>query len=197
MAYSTLMPPPPPPPLQAWQIDPESMTISPCEFASLEIPVGDPRFMSCISAAAELEGVQGIDYLRAGQLLGRNPFDVAPYTVQRGGRRLVLWCVEGVTDDDHTSMPGFKVFGRLDKYVGRAILVEYKGGRAVKKAIPREEVVVSWVKAGLAGERGPVCGWCGIGIGPFKKCSKCMVVRYCSRECQVAAWPVHKSVCKR
>ena len=26
-------------------------------------------------------------------------------------------------------------------------------------------------------------------------CSKCMVIQYCSRECQVAAWPGHKEFC--
>lgn len=26
-------------------------------------------------------------------------------------------------------------------------------------------------------------------------CSKCMIVQYCSRECQVAAWPSHRDLC--
>ena len=26
-------------------------------------------------------------------------------------------------------------------------------------------------------------------------CSKCMIVQYCSRECQVAAWPRHRDLC--
>lgn len=29
----------------------------------------------------------------------------------------------------------------------------------------------------------------------FKKCSKCKLCRYCSRECQLADWPRHKFVC--
>lgn len=31
----------------------------------------------------------------------------------------------------------------------------------------------------------------------FKKCSKCLTVIYCSRECQVAHHPIHNYVCKR
>jgi hypothetical protein len=38
-----------------------------------------------------------------------------------------------------------------------------------------------------------VCEHCGVG-GRLKKCSVCSV-KYCSRECQVAAWRTHKAVC--
>jgi zinc finger MYND domain-containing protein 10 len=31
----------------------------------------------------------------------------------------------------------------------------------------------------------------------FKRCSKCKSVWYCSRECQVADWPVHKEACNK
>jgi hypothetical protein len=31
----------------------------------------------------------------------------------------------------------------------------------------------------------------------FKHCSKCRTAVYCSRECQLAAWPSHKRDCKR
>jgi ankyrin repeat protein len=35
-----------------------------------------------------------------------------------------------------------------------------------------------------------------IGETPFKKCSRCLgSVRYCSKECQQAAWKLHKSSC--
>lgn len=30
----------------------------------------------------------------------------------------------------------------------------------------------------------------------MKKCSICLAVRYCSKECQLANWPVHKEECK-
>mmetsp|Transcript_29758 Transcript_29758/g.59185 ORF Transcript_29758/g.59185 Transcript_29758/m.59185 type:complete len:270 (-) Transcript_29758:124-933(-) len=30
-----------------------------------------------------------------------------------------------------------------------------------------------------------------------KRCGKCFVARYCSRECQVAHWKIHKSECKK
>jgi hypothetical protein len=32
---------------------------------------------------------------------------------------------------------------------------------------------------------------------PNSRCSGCKASFYCSRECQVAAWPLHKRVCKR
>ena len=35
------------------------------------------------------------------------------------------------------------------------------------------------------------------GLVKFKKCSRCEAVNYCSRECQVAHFPVHKKSCKR
>lgn len=30
----------------------------------------------------------------------------------------------------------------------------------------------------------------------LKECSKCEVVQYCSKECQVAHWPEHREACK-
>jgi len=44
---------------------------------------------------------------------------------------------------------------------------------------------------------GPECQKKESEIGQFKKCAKCKKVRYCGRECQVAAWKTggHKEVC--
>ena len=42
-----------------------------------------------------------------------------------------------------------------------------------------------------------VCSLCAKRIG-VKRCSQCPItsmVRYCSRRCQVAAWPEHKTCC--
>ena len=42
-----------------------------------------------------------------------------------------------------------------------------------------------------------VCAMCANRIG-MKRCSGCpktSMIRYCSRECQVMAWPSHKAVC--
>jgi hypothetical protein len=33
--------------------------------------------------------------------------------------------------------------------------------------------------------------------GAGSRCSRCRACYYCSRECQLAAWPLHKPVCKR
>ena len=39
------------------------------------------------------------------------------------------------------------------------------------------------------------CSFCGKKVG-LKRCSGCSNhVRYCSRECQLAAWPTHKAAC--
>jgi len=38
-----------------------------------------------------------------------------------------------------------------------------------------------------------VCGKCSDDMA-MRVCSTCRVMRYCSRECQVAYWPQHKQV---
>jgi hypothetical protein len=41
------------------------------------------------------------------------------------------------------------------------------------------------------------CAHCAARIG-IKRCSRCpkaSTIRYCSRECQLAAWPAHKAIC--
>ena len=39
------------------------------------------------------------------------------------------------------------------------------------------------------------CASCGAAKSP-SKCSKCLTVRYCCRECQLADWPHHKQACR-
>ncbi|KAK5713253.1 hypothetical protein LTR15_011616 [Elasticomyces elasticus] len=41
-----------------------------------------------------------------------------------------------------------------------------------------------------------VCGICGTNRGMLFKCGRCKSVMYCSKECQVKHWPLHKDVCK-
>ncbi|KAF5322446.1 hypothetical protein D9619_001799 [Psilocybe cf. subviscida] len=45
-----------------------------------------------------------------------------------------------------------------------------------------------------------VCHWCAKkqepGQKPFQACGRCKEVIYCSKECQVASWPLHKVPCK-
>jgi ankyrin repeat protein len=48
---------------------------------------------------------------------------------------------------------------------------------------------------------GMVCDHCGLtaeqaSVKSLKACAKCSDVRYCSKECQLAAWPGHKEACK-
>jgi ankyrin repeat protein len=43
-----------------------------------------------------------------------------------------------------------------------------------------------------------VCAACGVSSSSgahFKKCSRCKAVRYCSKDCQLTHWPVHKASC--
>ncbi|KAJ8309710.1 hypothetical protein KUTeg_011575 [Tegillarca granosa] len=42
---------------------------------------------------------------------------------------------------------------------------------------------------------GDMCARCQTSSRPLKKCSKCLVVCYCSKECQIAHWRDHKPVC--
>mmetsp|Transcript_18588 Transcript_18588/g.31159 ORF Transcript_18588/g.31159 Transcript_18588/m.31159 type:complete len:289 (-) Transcript_18588:371-1237(-) len=41
------------------------------------------------------------------------------------------------------------------------------------------------------------CDYCGMYCDTIKKCAKCMVVGYCSKECQRAAWKAHKKTCSK
>jgi hypothetical protein len=47
----------------------------------------------------------------------------------------------------------------------------------------------------------PCCLACsktsGDGGAALSKCSRCLEARYCSRECQVKDFPLHKQVCKK
>ena len=45
---------------------------------------------------------------------------------------------------------------------------------------------------------GMVCAYCDAIANkePYKKCAKCRHAAYCSKECQIKHWPVHKTVCK-
>ncbi|KAL5477406.1 hypothetical protein EMCRGX_G024202 [Ephydatia muelleri] len=45
---------------------------------------------------------------------------------------------------------------------------------------------------------GMVCAYCDAIANkePYKKCAKCKLAAYCSKDCQKKHWPVHKTVCK-
>jgi len=40
------------------------------------------------------------------------------------------------------------------------------------------------------------CAKCAMSTGSLNGCSKCHLVSYCSRECQLSDWPKHKPSCK-
>ena len=41
-----------------------------------------------------------------------------------------------------------------------------------------------------------VCSLCGTYELSMRKCARCRIAYYCSRECQKRAWPDHKQVCQ-
>jgi tetratricopeptide (TPR) repeat protein len=42
------------------------------------------------------------------------------------------------------------------------------------------------------------CGWCGkMDVHASKKCGRCQAVWYCNEECQLQAWPEHKTHCHK
>ena len=42
-----------------------------------------------------------------------------------------------------------------------------------------------------------VCGSCGVDVQRGSYCGGCRAVRYCSRDCQRADWPIHRGNCMR
>ena len=43
----------------------------------------------------------------------------------------------------------------------------------------------------------PGCGKSELQDDPFPKCSRCHIAKYCSRDCQIAHYPLHKQFCRR
>ncbi|XP_036367134.1 uncharacterized protein DDB_G0283697-like [Octopus sinensis] len=44
--------------------------------------------------------------------------------------------------------------------------------------------------------RAEKCDYCGKLDEHLKKCAKCKIAKYCSKSCQISAWPLHKKSCK-
>lgn len=45
--------------------------------------------------------------------------------------------------------------------------------------------------------RALLCDWCRKAASHLNRCSRCKRTEYCSTECQKAAWPQHKTSCRR
>ncbi|PNH09644.1 hypothetical protein TSOC_003726 [Tetrabaena socialis] len=78
----------------------------------------------------------------------------------------------------------------------RALLAEVAPGGA------EEDAAAAAAEAAEAVEvAAKECAHCGVRAGEraglkLRKCTGCLAVRYCSGECQAAAWPAHKRECK-
>eukprot|EP01048_Picozoa_sp_COSAG05_P018852 COSAG05_NODE_2835_length_2585_cov_2.664521_2_plen_302_part_00 len=68
--------------------------------------------------------------------------------------------------------------------------------RASRAAAARADAAVAALKSGSSSNIITCCynPTCTADSAP-KRCSKCKMVRYCSRDCQVSHWPQHKPVC--
>lgn len=55
-----------------------------------------------------------------------------------------------------------------------------------------------WQACPTAAMSAPVkaCAGCGASECRLMKCARCHCVLYCTKECQVAAWPAHKAACR-
>ena len=52
------------------------------------------------------------------------------------------------------------------------------------------------IRAARDGDGNKICEGCFNFVTQTKSCATCGIARYCSKECQVAAWPAHKRRCK-
>ena len=93
-------------------------------------------------------------------------------------------------EDDEGSGEMVKLVSRKNaKYLVNALIIQ---GSCTD--IDRAVRVLQQINDSVgAGGRIVVCNACARMIG-VKRCSGCST-RYCSRECQVAAWPSHKACC--
>jgi len=85
------------------------------------------------------------------------------------------------------------MFRRVVHYILRAFGrpfwddVVRKGDGARTVAMPGASPHVAFTSA---------CTYCGKQGVKLQLCSACKRSRYCSKECQKAAWPEHKTVCR-
>jgi tetratricopeptide (TPR) repeat protein len=77
--------------------------------------------------------------------------------------------------------------------LNRLALLSTIAGRPRQAAALTERAAV----AAVAATHQP-CGWCGkMDVHASKKCSRCQAMWYCNEECQLQAWPEHKTHCHK
>lgn len=68
-------------------------------------------------------------------------------------------------------------------------------------AVSLQGPAVKVTKGGMGGgkivEKMEECGFCHDNLKPISKCSRCLNIKYCGRECQLKHWPEHKPFCKK
>lgn len=169
-------------------------------------------------AQAVPDRVHWTGYAKAMSILGlKRPNQVAPYTVDGAPSdktRIILWTLDTYETLPEGPLPAFSAFGCRAVWPGPGILVRYRD-RKPWGGITLDEVQrgVTWrsdgSKAGVGVEMpfqvtlpSRQCGGCGL-LDPERvklRCSRCLDVCgvhifYCSKACQVSAWPEHKLKC--
>ena len=168
--------------------------------------------------AARADNVPLKHFYVAARLLGASsPLHVAPYKVNdssgvrgRGirGIRTFVWVMDNVEPERKLDMHGFTLGSHPGKWVGVGFVVEYDPQRNLQP-VGSTMASVRWMGPGA----GVVDTFVQLEVVPaptecanpacantpkekttagLMRCSRCMRVAYCSKECQTAHWQVHK-----
>ena len=132
-----------------------------------------------------------------------NP-DCAVRVLEGGTRGYVAWChqVHAASNMLCHQIVAAGVFGP-DSPFGLWILDYVHCGAPICKqtTLKRVRDIGKQFRAGSPeGLFSRSCGHCKkkdtLSPTPFKRCSRCQVPAYCSRECQQADWPAHQALCR-
>ena len=95
-------------------------------------------------------------------------------------------------------LPGAHKQVRLLEQAGRSGNNSPAAGAAVLASVAAQEAVATEQAASTAEDRWQgrlICDGCGERALGLRRCARCKQTQYCSRECQVAHWQVHKRDC--